>query len=100
MRARPTPSALISNPWALRALPHPKHFDSLLAPLGSPRWFSVPQLPVRLLLVQAAVKPGRLEAGVQALWAELRGIGLGRFEASELAAAAQALKASPSASAD
>jgi len=68
------------------------------SPLTAAKWFSVPHLPVHLCVVQAAVKPGRLEAGVQALWAELRGIGLGGFEARELAVAVQALKVSPVAS--
>ena len=67
------------------------------SPLMAAQWFSVPRLPFQLGVVQAAVKPWHLEAGLQALWAELHAIALAGFRASELAMALEALKPSPAA---
>jgi zinc protease len=65
--------------------------------LTTARWLSVPELPVELSVAQAAVKRGRLEGGMQALWAELHGIELGGFTEPEFAFAIQRLKASSAA---
>ena len=75
--------------------------DKLAQPSGSPlmtaNWFSVSTLPLHLAVVQAAVKPWRLEGALQTLWTELHAIGQKGFVASELAGALAALKPSPAA---
>ena len=67
------------------------------SPLMTANWFSVSTLPLHLAMVQAAVKPWRLEAALQTLWTELQAIAQKGFVASELAGALAALKPSPAA---
>ena len=67
------------------------------SPLTAARWFAVPQVPTLLSVVQAVVKPGRVETGLQVLWADLHKIGAGGFAPGELASAQTAVKRSAAA---
>jgi zinc protease len=65
------------------------------SPLSMAKWSRVSHLPLLLSVAQATVKPGRLAAGAQALWAELRRIGQQGFNTDELAGAVRALQPPP-----